>query len=206
MTLERDLRDRRVSNGCLFQLAARPGEHRDHCSQPGESQCPPHYGSEARRGRSMGGERDRRTVKSAGDAQHTAALLRKKWRIMCQKASKRLHREATEASSRPVLIYFDSCANSPFNYLLLRLEKHRGVRAAGIPDCKNQKSVTVEGVAVAFNHILRRTSASSLFVSSCQPATHSRGFFFFLFFCSRKWPNRWVGCCWSVKCTRLVQQ
>lgn len=43
---------------------------------------------------------------------------------MCQKASKPLHSEATEVSSRSGLIYFDSCANSPFNYLLLRLEKH----------------------------------------------------------------------------------
>lgn len=77
-----------------------------------------------------------RTVKSAGDAWNTLLPCRgKKRRIMCQKASRCLHREATEASSRPGLIYFDSCANSPFNYLLLRLEKHlerSGGRGSGL--------------------------------------------------------------------------
>lgn len=46
--------------------------------------------------------------------------------------------------SRSGLIYFDSCANSPFNYLLLRLEKHLkrtaisggGLGGVGVGGCR----------------------------------------------------------------------
>lgn len=111
---------------------------------------------------------------------------------MCQKASKPLHSEATEVSSRSGLIYFDSCANSPFNYLLLRLEKHlkrtaisRGGRVGfgwEAAECflhakTNQQTVTAGGAAVAFDHILRHTSVSAL--GSCQRAADG-GLFFFL--------------------------
>lgn len=109
---------------------------------------------------------------------------------MCQKASKPLHSQATEVSSRSGLIYFDSCVNSPFNYLLLRLEKHlertaisggsggvgaRGCRAFFLHAKTNQQTVTVGGAAVAFDHILRHTSVSAL--GSCQRAADG-GFFF----------------------------
>lgn len=106
----------------------------------------------------------------------------KKWRIMCQKASKRLHREVTEASSRPVLIYFDSCANSSFNYLLLRLEKHLKRTSSRGSRLQKPKSCDCWRCCCRLQpHPLTRVIVFAVcgFVSAGYTRT---GFFFFLLF------------------------